>query len=239
MDKQLHDFIDKYNLQSNVGNTTDNKGECVGLVSVWLDIFKGPHIWGHAFSLLVNADRNYYDVFENTPAAIPLPGDIIVWKQGFNGTFGHTAIITKATLNTFEVFEQNNPFGAPCQLKSYKSYAYVDGWLRPKSAVITQPIVQTVAINDQFKLPAAGLGWETDLELQQVRGLLFDLKQANKRIPEFELQINSLQQALKECQEKPTQVVTTSGTTSYVVTNSLSQFTPSQLFRAWLQSVFG
>ncbi len=130
----LDNFITAYNGKKGVGNTTANKGECVGLVMVWLvDTLKQPHVWGHAMDLLKNADRTAYDVILNTPDAVPQKGDVIVWRKGFNGTFGHTAIATgTGTTNSFEVFEQNNPLGAGCRLHTY-SYSFVDGWLRPKA----------------------------------------------------------------------------------------------------------
>lgn len=161
----IDQFIAKYSGQKNVGNTPDNKGECVGLVMVWLKDQGAPHVWGHAKDLLVNADRNAYQVIPNTPDAVPRAGDVIVWKQGFNATFGHTAVATgKATINTLEVFEQNNPLGSACRVHTYKNYAYIDGWLRPKSAVIAQPTAQQPQITDQTRIPQLG-----NKEVQQIR----------------------------------------------------------------------
>ena len=125
------EFLSKYNGQKNVGNTTENKGQCVGLSAVWVDSLSLPHIWGHAMDLFVNADEKFFDKILNTPDAIPQAGDIIVWNKSFNGTFGHTGIATgTGDLNTFEAFEQNDPLGSNCHLKTY-NYNSVLGWLRP------------------------------------------------------------------------------------------------------------
>uniref|UniRef100_A0A6M3KSV2 Peptidase C51 domain-containing protein n=1 Tax=viral metagenome TaxID=1070528 RepID=A0A6M3KSV2_9ZZZZ len=163
----LTEFLEKYNSQSNVGNTPQNKGECTGLVQVWLQEQGLEHVWGNGKDLLVNASPDAYEVIKNTPDAIPEPGDCIVWTAGFNNTYGHTAIVVKGNIKTFEVFEQNNPLGSPCRLHTYPNYAYVDGWFR-KRVIIAKPI----AMNDQTMIPASLTGWQSDLEIQQIRGML-------------------------------------------------------------------
>lgn len=210
----MQEFIAKYNGVGNVGNTTDNRGECVGLVMVWLKDQGLPHVWGHAKDLLINADRNSYNVIDNTPEAVPNPGDVIVWKQGFNNTFGHTAIVTKATVNTFEVFEQNNPLGSPCRLHTYKNYAYVDGWLRPKQVIASIPSVFVPTepiITDQTRIPQID-----NLEVQQIRGRIGDLtrdyngalaqagdlkRQVNEGLETIEEQKREIFKLLERCHE--------------------------------------
>lgn len=131
-------FLETYNGKRNVGNTTENKGECVGLSMVWVNELGLPHIWGHAKDLLANADEKFFEKILNTPDAVPKEGDIIVWGKSFNGTYGHTGIATsKGDVNTFECFEQNDPVGSNCHLKTY-NYKAVIGWLRP-----SQKFVQT------------------------------------------------------------------------------------------------
>lgn len=63
---------------------------------------------------------------ENTPSAIPEPGDIVVWKFG---KYGHIAICVKADINKFTSFDLNFPIGANCQLVIH-DYSEVSGWLR-------------------------------------------------------------------------------------------------------------
>ncbi len=126
-------FLDTYNGQSGVGNTNENKGQCVGLVAVYIDSLTLPHIWGDAKDLFANADEKFFDKVLNTLEAIPQQGDIIVWSSAFNGTVGHTGIATgTADLKTFEVFEQNDPLGSNSHLKTYPNYKFVIGWLKPK-----------------------------------------------------------------------------------------------------------
>ena len=138
----IQEFFDKYNNQPNVGNTPQNRGECVGLVSLWMDNFNIPHVYGHAKDLYVNAPDDYFAKIANTPDAIVQEGDMVVWGAGYNGTFGHTGIAKgKATVDKFDCFEQNDPLGSKPHIKTY-NYAYVIGWLRFKSVIIAQPIAQ-------------------------------------------------------------------------------------------------
>jgi hypothetical protein len=132
----FQEFLNKYNGQTTVGNTPENTGECVGLISVWLDNLGTPHVWGHARDLINNCDKSAYEVEYNTPTGVPKKGDVIVWSSAMGGGYGHTAISTGSGDTTkFEVFEQNNPTGSNCHLRTYPNYNNVIGWFRPKTPV--------------------------------------------------------------------------------------------------------
>lgn len=140
------EFLAQYNGKTNVGNTPENKGECVGLASVWIDVLKGPHVWGNAKDMYQNADPNFFEKIPNSPTGVPQKGDIIIWNGTFNRGPGHVAIATgKGDTKTFEVFEQNNPLGSNCHLRTYPNYNYVTGWFRPRNAVVedTLPVKKT------------------------------------------------------------------------------------------------
>ena len=51
------------------------------------------------------------------------------------GGFGHIAVVigSSKTSDSFTVFEQNNPFNAPCRVHTYKAGKGVIGWLRPRN----------------------------------------------------------------------------------------------------------
>ena len=133
----IQEFFDKYNGVANTGNTSENKGECVGLSSLWMDNFGIPHVYGHAKDLYTNAPDEYFAKISNAPDAIIQDGDIAVWSEGYNGTYGHTGVAYgKHDINHFDCFEQNDPLGSAPHIKKY-NYAYVLGWLRPKN--IPQP----------------------------------------------------------------------------------------------------
>lgn len=63
------------------------------------------------------------------PNSVPRPGDIIVWNRNMGGGYGHVAVVLKANWDTVTVLEQN-PGAA--HVTTYKNYANVLGWLRPK-----------------------------------------------------------------------------------------------------------
>src|SRR3990167_6912012 len=164
----LNEFYNKYKGQANVGNTEANRGECVGISSLWMDNFNVPHVYGHAKDLYANAPDEYFAKIPNTPDAIVQEGDIVVWSAGYNGTYGHTGIAKgKADVNTFECFEQNDPLGSKPHIKKY-NYAYVLGWLRPNaSSSSSSPQPPRPEITDQTKIPQID-----NLELQAIRSRL-------------------------------------------------------------------
>jgi len=72
-----------------------------------------------------------------TAGAFPLPGDVVCWNQSFSA-FGHIAIVNTANASTMQVFEQNDPIGAPSQLGTH-GYSNVTGWFRPVGGVSPTP----------------------------------------------------------------------------------------------------
>ena len=89
----------------------------------------------------------YFDKIENTPDGVPEPGDIVIWGEAY-GPFGHVAIFVKGTAKTMTCFSQNDPPGALCGLKTYRSYRGVLGWLRCK--ITPEPITQDLDIRLQI-----------------------------------------------------------------------------------------
>ena len=74
----------------------------------------------------------YFERIPNTPDGVPQVGDIMIWGDKY-GPYGHVAVVTKATLTTFTCFSQNDPTGALCGLKTYRTYSPTLGWLSPKT----------------------------------------------------------------------------------------------------------
>lgn len=125
----LHTFLG-WNLGAKgVGDTPENRGQCVGLVEQWLTLNAKPHIWGDAKDLLNNADRHIYTVIMNNPQNYPQPGDVVCWDSSWGAGHGHTAVVIDANVNYLAVFEQNDPDGAPCIVATH-NYTGVIGWLR-------------------------------------------------------------------------------------------------------------
>jgi hypothetical protein len=199
------DFFTQYNGKTNVGNTSENKGQCVGLVAVWIDALGLSHVWGDACDLFVNADETFFDKILNTPDAIPQQGDIMVWSKKFNGTAGHTGIATgTASLDTFECFQQNDPTGSNCHIKSY-TYDYVTGWLRPKQSP-TEPVDPAIlAQSDAFiaMCTRMNVAANKDLALAELDKLIAiedAAPQKDKQLSDANSQVTFLQKQLADIQ---------------------------------------
>lgn len=139
----LDEFINTNTGKADVGNTQDNRGQCVGLDSVWMDNLGIPHEWGNAIDLLKNADPNYFDVVYNKlgdTSQFPPDGAIVVLGKPYglvNGVYyGHTGLSINSDGNTLRLFEQNDPEGSTPHMKEY-GYEACIGWLIPKIAVPT------------------------------------------------------------------------------------------------------
>lgn len=135
--KSLTEFIALYNGKTNVGNTPENKGECVGLVVMWILNLGLTHFYGHAKDFYTNAPNPQYTKTKNAPDVYAKAGDIMVWDKTVGGGYGHVAIVVESdpASDTFTVFEQNNPGNVPgraCEVTTYKNWAGVIGWIRPR-----------------------------------------------------------------------------------------------------------
>ena len=188
-------FLEKFNGQQNVGNTTKNKGECVGLAAIWVDNLGLDHIWGNAKDLINNYNPNQFEFILNTPDAVPKTGDIICWNFKMGGGFGHTAISTgTGNITTFEVFEQNNPTestGNNCHLRTYSNYNNVIGWLHPKAPPIADTTNYKKLYEEKVKLETFLRG-----EIQKKDETINNL---NNQISDLEKEKNRLAEELKQC----------------------------------------
>jgi hypothetical protein len=124
----LATFVAQYLGKGGTGDTAQNKGQCVGLIEVWLDANKKPHIWGNAADLLANADVKAYKRVMNIPTNAPPPGAVVCWNSTWGDGAGHTAIVVAANPHALVVFEQNDPIGSPPVVATH-NYTGVVGWL--------------------------------------------------------------------------------------------------------------
>jgi hypothetical protein len=121
-------FAIRYLGAGNVGENSANRGQCVGLIEVWLTSQGKPHIPGNAKDLLTGADPKQYRVIPNGPQNYPQPGDVVCWDGSWGGGFGHTAIVVAANAMHIAVFEQNDPESSPCIIATH-DYSGVAGWV--------------------------------------------------------------------------------------------------------------
>jgi hypothetical protein len=79
--------------------------QCVELVMRHFKTHWGLSWHGNAKDLLANAPSGTVDVYMNGDAAHPpVPGDMVVWK---NGTYGHVALVTAVHADGVDILEQN------------------------------------------------------------------------------------------------------------------------------------
>jgi hypothetical protein len=121
-------FISNYLGRANTGDTPQNRGQCVGLIEVWLTANGKPHVWGNAADLLANADLKVYKLVRNIPTNHPPPGAIVCWNNTWGGGLGHTGIVVASNVNLLAVFEQNDPTGSTPVVATH-NYRGVLGWL--------------------------------------------------------------------------------------------------------------
>jgi hypothetical protein len=106
--------------------------QCVDLVQYWSRELGGARFSGNAKDIIDQPGRTY-QVILNARTNIPSEGDIVVWNKNMGVGNGHTGIATgKGDINTFEVFQQNDPYATPAKLKTY-NYNNVIGWLHPRA----------------------------------------------------------------------------------------------------------
>ena len=198
---QLNKFIAQYVNQGNVGDTPQNKGQCVGLIEVWIDQLNGPHDWGNAKDLLANADTSFFDVVYNDPNdvnQIPVPGDIMVWGPSWGGGDGHTGVLVTATKasTVFTCFEQNNPAGHVCWIVTHNTYTGILGWLHPK---ITAAPVDTCPQDRDTN-------WNMNIEIFAALGVALDPNDKSGSVKRAVSTIQNLQYQVSHTPTPPSPV---------------------------------
>lgn len=207
----LFEFVSKYFDQPNVGNTTENKGQCVGLVSVAMDELNIPHEWGNAKDLLSNANSSYFEIFLNSIKLIPSPGDILVYGSNYGGGDGHTALCVWASQMKLVRFEQNNPVGSNPILATIGYDNNVNGllgWLHPIngfSTSSTDPII--LAQSDAFIAVCTKLNIAAskDLALAEINKFIAledQMPQKDKQLADANAQIAQLDTKLVDIQQQ-------------------------------------
>jgi hypothetical protein len=183
----LQQFIDKYTGKK-VGDLTGAYvGECLSLTKRYINelfnITPPPSGVGAAYGYWTNFPHPLGTVFDkvpNTPAEIPLPGDVVIWGKSTSLPYGHIGTIVSADVLSFVSFDQNWPTGQVCKLVKH-DYKGVVGFLRPKNTMnclianddagkkLFEDLVSKSSRYDAFK----SMGYET---AEAVKILLEDLR---------------------------------------------------------------
>lgn len=117
------------------------------------EVVGGGHFSGNAIDFQHNYDHSAYVWIENTPAGVPVRGDIVVWGLLIS-QYGHVAIFDHGDVNSFVSFDQNWPLQVDsngngtgvCHFQNH-SYHGVLGWLHPNKDVnyVPAPVPAEVA----------------------------------------------------------------------------------------------
>lgn len=197
------DFVAEFTGKKNTGNTPENKGQCVGLIMVYINRLGLSHIWGHAKDIYTNAPVKEWTKTKNTPKVYPKEGDVICWDKTKGGGYGHIALVSSSDpkADTVTVFEQNNPAGNPPKTTVYKDWSGIIGWLRPK--VDEEPCKREVEeLTNRVKILEENLEKKVDElvnkinEHNDLKKRYEELKRNSKQ--EIDVVLNSRSQAIEE-----------------------------------------
>lgn len=190
MDAQYQQFVASTIGRTDVGDTSGNHGQCVGLAEVWNDQLRLPHIWGDAWAMPDNADPNFFIVVTYVPGYRPPNYCLAVFPKGWGGSpVGHVAIVDpQTTAGRLWVLEANDKIGGGNGSVRRYNFAYPAGmkFIIPKSfnasgqgeEVITdspnefarwsklfQEIRGRVPSHDEFVQAAVGQTWLRAIEI--------------------------------------------------------------------------
>lgn len=134
----MADVVDKFYARTNgqaINSCGGIKGQCVAGVQSYTNIELGiggcPAFPVAGAKDMFGTRTDAFDWVRNTPEGVPPRGAIMVWNGRVGGGWGHTGVVTAANVNTFDCFQQNDPYHSPMHVKTY-NYANVIGWAIPK-----------------------------------------------------------------------------------------------------------
>jgi len=112
------------------GDLGYNYGECVDVANSWARYIGIGESYGNANQLNYSADCDWV---VNTPEAVPVPGDIVIWTAyPADPRYGHVAVsLHYCNLWKIRAQSQNWPDGSPCVVVIF-SYEGVSGWWHPR-----------------------------------------------------------------------------------------------------------
>lgn len=172
----MADVVDRFYARTNgqaINSCGGIKGQCVAGVQSYTNIELGI---GGCPAFPVAGAKDMFgtrgDAFtwvRNTPSGVPPRGAIMVWDGRVGGGWGHTGVVTAANVNTFDCYQQNDPFNSGMHVKTY-NYNNVIGWAIPKGGQLnpepapgpSQPGGDIVDTNSGKELYRTGLFREAE-----------------------------------------------------------------------------
>lgn len=134
----MSDVVDRFYARTNgqrINSCGGIMGQCVAGVQSYTNVELGiggcPAFPVAGAKDMFGTRTDAFDWVRNTPTGVPPRGAIMVWNGRVGGGWGHTGVVTAANVNTFDCFQQNDPYGSGMHVKTY-NYANVIGWAIPK-----------------------------------------------------------------------------------------------------------
>lgn len=111
------------------------RGQCVQAVCFYVSANGRPVIWADAYNWWTNRNPAY-DYIDNSPSAVPQPGDIIIWGPATPGSggAGHIAVCLQGRPGTGTFISVDQNWGGKTVHTVMHNYNNVVGWLRFKGA---------------------------------------------------------------------------------------------------------
>jgi hypothetical protein len=85
----------------------------------------------------------------------------MVWNSNTGGGAGHTGVVVSANVNTFDCYQQNDPYNSGMHVKTY-NYANVIGWAIPKGGQLNPQGGQVMNREAGYELYRTGLHREPE-----------------------------------------------------------------------------
>lgn len=144
----LTQFITQYN--GTFASFYGTSYQCMDLYRLYVqDVWQLPQTPGviGAYQVFGTLDPTVFELIPYEAGEFPLPGDVVCWNEAF-APYGHIAMVNTANATSMQVFQQNDPLGAPSELGTH-NYADVIGWFRPidGSSPIPPGPIQPIGFN--------------------------------------------------------------------------------------------
>lgn len=155
----MADVVDRFYARTSgqaINSCGGIKGQCVAGVQSYTNTELGiggcPAFPVAGAKDMFGTRTDAFDWVRNTPEGIPPRGAIMVWNGNVGGGWGHTGVVVNANVNTFDCFQQNDPFGSGMHVKTY-NYNNVIGWGIPKGGQLNPggDIMDTNAGKELYK----------------------------------------------------------------------------------------
>lgn len=164
----MSDVVDRFYARTNgqaINSCGGIKGQCVAGVQSYTNVELGiggcPAFPVAGAKDMFGTRTDAFDWIKNTPSGVPPRGAIMVWNGNVGGGWGHTGVVTAANVNTFDCYQQNDPYNSGMHVKTY-NYTNVIGWGIPKGGQLNPDGGDIMDTNSGKELYRTGLHREAE-----------------------------------------------------------------------------